>query len=114
MSPEISGGLIQMTAHTVLTGDAKALIWCGAMMAILFAGLAVCAAVSRRKKHRARYVLIFLGMAAAGAVMAASGARMPAKKVLYCCADGPVDLQMVAAKYDIIEVDGKFVRMSER
>lgn len=114
MRPEVSGGLIQMTAHQVLTGDARTLIWFGAAMAVMFAFLAICAAVSGKRKHKRRYVLGFLALAVVGVALAIGGARLPMKKVLYCCADGPVDLQMVAAKYEILDVDGKFVKMAER
>ena len=114
MSPEVSGGLIQMTAHMVLTRDARTTIWLGAATALVFGLLAVCAAVSGKRKHKRRYVLIFAVTAILGAALLIAGARSPMKKVLYCCADGPVDLQMVAAKYDIIAVDGKFVKMAER
>ncbi len=114
MSAEITGGLIQMTAHMVRTGAALALIRAGVAVAALFGFLAVCAAASRRTEHKRRYVLIFLAFAMAGAVMAAGGAKQPMRKVLYCCADGPVDLQMVATRYDIVDVDGKMLTLMER
>lgn len=114
MSTEITGGLIQMTAHQVLTGDANTLIWFGTAMAVIFAFLAIFAAVSGKRKHKRRYVLGFLALAVVGVALVIGGARLPMKKVLYCCADGPVDLQMVATRYDIVDVDGKLLTLMER
>lgn len=114
MSTEITGGLIQMTAHMVVTDGARGWMIAGAIVAALFGFLALCAAVSRRTEHKRRYVLIFLAFALAGAAMLTVGAKQPRRKVLYCCADGPVDLQMVAARYDIVDVDGKLLTLMER
>ena len=114
MNAEMSGGLIQMTAHMVRTGDARTMITLGIIAAAVFAILALCAALSREKRHKWRWVAAFAALALAGAILAGSGAGLPRKKILYCCADGPVDLQLVAARYDLIEVDGKFIRLAER
>lgn len=114
MSTEMSGGLIQMTAHMVRTGEARGLIIAGGILAALFGFLAICAALSRRKEYKRRYVLAFLAFALLGATLLIVGANQPRRKVLYCCADGPVDLQMIATRYDLLAVDGKLIKMMER
>ena len=114
MSSELDGGLIQMTAHMETASGAAWMISVGAIVALAFAALAFCAAVSRRKSHRTRYVAAFAAIALLGVALIVSGAKTPRVKILYCCADGPVDLQVVAARYDIREVDGKLLVLAER
>lgn len=114
MTTELTGGLIQMTAHMEVTAAARGWMIAGAILLALFGFLALCAALSRQREHKRRYVLAFLAIAAAGAAMLICGARMPRVKVLYCCADGPVSLEQVAARYDIRKVDGKLLVLAER
>ena len=114
MSMEVSGGLIQMTAHMVVSKQAHAMIVGGAIAAALFAFLAICAALSRQGGHKWRYALAFLAIAVAGAIMVASGAKRPREKIIYCCASGPVNLETVATVYDIIGVDGKLLTLRAR
>lgn len=114
MSTEMSGGLIQMTAHMVRTGEARGWMIAGAIVAGLFGFLAICAAVSRKQEHKRRYVLAFLAFALLGAAMLIGGAKQPRRKLIYCCASGPVDLQMVATRYDLLDVDGKLLTLLER
>lgn len=111
---EPTGGLIHMTAHLVRTGDALALIRAGVIIAAVCAFLALCAALSTQSEHRWRWVAAFVALALVGAGMTVSGARKPMQKVIYCCASGPVNLETVAATYDIIEVDGAFIKIAER
>lgn len=111
---ETMGGLIQMTAHTRVTARAQMMITSGCILAAVCVLLALCAALSKRQDHVQRYVALFLFFALAGAAMAVSGANLPRQKVLYCCASGPVSLEAIAAKYDIIEVDGKLLMLGER
>lgn len=111
---EQASGLIHMTAHMIRTADAARLMTAGLIIAAACAFLALCAMLSKKGGHKWRYVAAFAGIALAGVVMAVSGARQPMRKVIYCCASGPVSLEQVAAKYDIIEVDGAFLKIAER
>ena len=108
------GGLIQMTAHSVVTSEARAMIVWGCVLAAVCAALAVAAALSRKRRHRWRYVAFFAALAVAGAIVAGSGAGQPRRKMLYCCASGPVSLEAVSAVYDIVGVDGKLLTLAER
>ena len=109
-----TSGLIQMTVHDVAQGYAHALIVVGLIVAALGALLMLCAAAGKDKGSRLRWVLIFGAVALAGTVMAATGARQPRQRLLYCCASGPVSLEDVAVRYDIVEVDGKLLVLAER
>lgn len=114
MSAEITGGLIQMTAHMEVTAAARGMMMAGIVAAALFAFLAICAALSRDKEHKRRYVLAFLALALLGAALATAGARTPREKIIKCCASGPVSLEQIAIKYDIREIDGKLLVLAER
>lgn len=111
---DISGGLIQMTAHMVVRPEAHGWMVAGLIVAALFGFMAVCAALSKHSEHRRRYVAAFLAIALAGCVMTWAGAKQPRRKEIYCCASGPVSLEQVAARYEIIEVDGAFLKIAER
>lgn len=111
---ELTGGLIQMTAHMERTAVASRLIAAGAIVAAVFGFLAVCAAMSRMKEHKRRYVLAFLAFALLGVALFIGGEKKPRVKVLYCCADGPVSLESIGTRYDIRTVDGKLLVLAER
>ena len=111
---EPTGGLIHMTAHLVRTGDALAMIRAGVIIAAICLFLALCAALSKNSEHRWRWVAAFVALALLGVGLTASGARKPMQKQIYCCASGPISLEQVAARYDIIEVDGAFIIIAER
>lgn len=111
---ELSGGLIQMTAHMEVTAGALRLMIAGAIVAVLFAFLAICAAMSRKKEHKRRYVLAFAAFALLGVGMVIAGANAPREKVLQCCVSGPISLESVATRYDIRKVDGKLLVLVER
>lgn len=108
-----TGGLIQMTAHSLISSAAEGWIIAGALIAALGAFLVLCVATGRRER-RVRYIIVFTMVAAAGILMLVHGARLPRVKEIKCCASGPISLEEVAARYDIIEVDGKLLTLRER
>ena len=111
---ELSGGLIQMTAHMEVTAGALRLMIAGGIVAMLSALLAICVMVSRKRDDRIRYVLAFAVFALLGVGMVIAGANAPREKVLQCCVSGPISLESVAARYDIRKVDGKLLVLVER
>lgn len=111
---ETTAGLIQMTAHMVVRGSARSWMVLGAACAVLGLMLALGAALSRKKGRKARWVALFMGLALIGGGMLWAGAAQPRRKVIYCCASGPVSLEQVAARYDILEVDGAMIKIAER
>ena len=110
---ELTGGLIQMTAHMEVTAGARAMMTAGAAMAVLFALLTLCAEASE-KEHKRRYVLIFAAFMALGFGLLIAGGNAPREKIIKCCASGPVSLEQVAVRYDIREIDGKLLVLAER
>ena len=103
-----------MNTHMERTSGASRLIILGTIIMILFIFLAICAGMSRIKKHKLYYVLAFVAFAAAGVAMLVTGASQPMEKIIRACADGPVSLEQVAVRYDIIGVDGKELTLREK
>lgn len=106
----MTSGLIQMNVHLEVTPEATALICVGIAAAVVGLLLAVSMILYRDR----RWAAIFGALAVAGAVMVVLGARMPRDRIISACADGPVSIEQVATVYDIIEVDGKLMRLRER
>ena len=106
-------GLIQMTAHMLTTPAASRWIIAGALIAALGAFLVLCVATGRQD-HRLRYLVIFALVAVAGIVMLVHGTQMPRVREIKACASGPVSLEEIAARYDIVDVDGKLLTLRER
>ena len=107
------GGLIQMNAHMVISSTAHILMGFGSATAIVFAFVAFCTVIAAGKA-KVRWTLFFLVLALMGAVAATVGAKMPREKIIAACADGPVSLEQVVAVYDIVEIDGKLLKLRER
>lgn len=106
---ELTGGLIQMNARMVATGDAVTVIAIAAVTAAL-ALLAAFIAWLDGKKRWWMYIIA----AAICAVAVVIGCRMPRVREIHACAVGPVSLEQVAAVYDIVSVDGKELVLRER
>ena len=111
---ELTGGLIHMTAHMVVTESARGQMIAGAVAAVVFGLLALIVGTGKNEGHKWRYFAAFLALALLGVTMIYSGNRAPRRKEIYCCASGPVSLEQVATRYDILEVDGSFIKLAER
>lgn len=111
---ELTGGLIQMTAHMEVTAGARVMMIAGAAVAVLFALQTIVVAVSQKQEHKWRYVLIFAAFTALGFGLLIAGGNAPREKIIKCCASGPVSLEQVAVRYDIREIDGKLLVLAER
>ena len=111
---ELTGGLIQMTAHMEVTAGAREMMTAGAAVAVLFALLTLGAAASQKQEHKRRYVLIFATFMLLGFAIIIMGGNAPREKIIQCCASGPVSLEQVAVRYDIRKIDGKLLVLAER
>jgi uncharacterized membrane protein len=100
---ELTGGLIQMNCHMRATDAAAGMIAVGFIVAVLFMW---CGFASWGQGRRIGAAVLF-AVALAGAAVAVAGVCIPREKIVRACACGPVSLEMVATRYDIIEVDGK-------
>lgn len=107
---ELTGGLIQMNCHMRATGAAVGMITIGFAVAVLFM---LCGFTSWGQGKKIGAAVLF-AVALAGAAVAVAGVYMPREKIVRACACGPVSLEQVAVRYDIIEVDGKELTLRVR
>lgn len=110
----MESGLIQMNAHMVVTGEALSWMIVGVIVAVVGLLVALLVATGKKRQHKWRYFAAFLIVGLLGIAMVVGGDRVPRRKVIKCCASGPVSLEQIAILYDIIEVDGKMITLVER
>lgn len=106
----MASGLIQMNVHMEVTGWAAGLIALGIAAAAACAIAVICMLMEKER----RLALLFAVIGLLGAALIVVGTRMPRDRIITACASGPVSIEQVAAVYDVIEVDGKMMRLRER
>lgn len=106
----MASGLIQMNVHMEVTQWAEALI----VLGIFAAAVSFLIAISLMMNRERRLALVFAAIGLLGVALIVVGARMPRDRIITACANGPVSIEQVAAVYDVIEVDGKMMRLRER
>lgn len=107
---KVAGELIQMNAKMVVTQDAMECMVFGLLGAIAFVIWTIWALRGKKKA----WAVIFAVLAIAEAGLFAHGVMTPRVKEIHACASGPVSLEQIAVKYDIISVDGKELTLRVR
>ena len=114
MPMEVAGSLIEMNVHDVL--DASASILCqigriGIIVSILgiFSLLLIDGIKSKTEWITACIITMII---CAGLLI--FGKSMPKVKEINYCANGPVQIEQIAATYDIVKIDGKQITVRER
>lgn len=107
---ELQGGLIQMNAHMVRVDAFDPVLAIGIVGSVLFAILLTVAMCEKSKTGIWGCALLTIAFA----VLIVVALRLPMKKEIHACANGPVSLEQITTVYDIIEVDGKELIMRER
>lgn len=107
-----SGTMIEMNVHMQTRGYADALILLGGILAILsFIFFMIDLIQSKRfKKQLIPYIVTLL----VGAATMFYGLKIPKDKIISYCANGPVSIEQISVAYDIVEIDGKLIRLKER
>ena len=115
MMGELTGGLIQMNSHMVVSKFAQTMIITGSILFVVVALLALLCwpDTKNRLKHWVPF-LVCLCIAAIAAGMVVYGAKMPRQKIIKACANGAISLETVSSRYDIIEVDGSELTLRVR
>lgn len=108
----LTSSMIEMNAHMVSRGYANVFILLGAILAILsFIFFMIDLVQSRRlKKQLIPYIITLL----LGAATMFYGLKIPKDKIISYCANGPVSIEQISVAYDIVEIDGKLIRLKER
>ena len=108
--PELQSELIQMNTHMVRVKGFDAMLGIGIAGVVIFL-IMLAFAISDKSK----FGMIGCGfLACAFAALIVVAVRLPQKKEIRACANGPVSIEQIAAVYDIVEVDGKMLTLRER
>lgn len=121
MLNNVTGPLIEMNVHMMTTSLANVLIALGGVLVAVSAAAAIVILVLKRvlqkgegAKNVIKPIVVYLILACIGVFMLAYGVRIPRDKIISYCANGPVSIEEISTRYDIVEIDGKLIRLKER
>ena len=110
MDTGLASGLIQMNARMVYDGLSIAMMYaCG-----IIAGITIISGIYLFFVEERKLAWTMIALAAASVVMFIIGASSPRVHEIKACAYGPVSLEEVAARYEIVKVDGKELTLRVR
>lgn len=108
----LTGTMIEMNVHMVSREYADALILIGVCLII---GTAVFFLFDLKQSKRFRISMLgYLASLVIGLGLWLYGARIPKDKIISYCANGPVSIEQISVNYDIVEIDGKLIKLKER
>lgn len=111
MGNTLESGLIQMNAHMVVESSAISMMVIGAVLAVLMFMVAIYELMCDGPK---KFAWIWLMIGLAGVAMFLLGTSTPRVQEIRACAYGPVSLEEVAVKYEIVNIDGKELTLRVR
>ncbi len=111
---ELTGTLIEMNAHMVVTDYAMRRMVFGGAVAALFGVLMLVMLTDRKKGNKVVRVGICACMMVLGVAILISGYGSSRVKEIRYCANGPIRIEDVVAKYDVVSIDGKMITVRER
>lgn len=109
-----SMGLIQMNLHMIRTTNADVLMAIGVFGAVLVLIYAIGDIAFNPKCTWLRHLAVEVVLLILFAALLISGLKMPMRRQIQACAVGSVSIEAVAAKYEIIKVDGKCLTLIEK
>ena len=113
MPMEVAGSLIEMNVHNVTSATASALIDISTIAVIVSILVAAMVIISSIKDKREALIATTI-MVVIALVILKVGSNMPKVKEINYCANGPVQIEQIAATYNIVKIDGKQITVRER
>lgn len=107
---ELANGLIQMNAHMVRTSTSSVMMSFGLIAAVAYFFMAML--MYSKCGWKFSGVLVLLGIACV--VLFIVGLNTPRVKEIRMCANGPISLEAIAARYEIVSVDGAEITVREK
>lgn len=107
---ELTGGLIQMNAHMVMTAWATVATVIGIITVFIAGVILVCIWPGVTWNVRVPVAVAVL----VGVVLVIVGTYEPRVKEIRACASGQVSLEQIATRYKIMSVDGKEIVLREK
>ena len=109
-----SMGLIQMNLHMIRTTNAQALMGIGLIGAVVVLIYAIFDIMINPKSTWLKNLGIEVGLLMLFAALLISGLKMPMRRQIQACAVGAVSIEAVAARYEVVKVDGKCLTLIEK
>ena len=109
---ELNGSLIQMNVHMVMTKPAEAMTIVGIILAIILTAVIISCFDDIKKWKKLIAILTVLVLLFAG--VAYWGYTRPREKIIMACVNGPISMERISGVYDILEIDGKMMKLRER
>lgn len=109
-----SMGLIQMNLHTIRTTIATVLMAIGVFGAVLVLIYAILNIAINPKSIWLKNLAVEVVLLILFAALFISGLRMPMRRQIQACAVGAVSIEAVAARYEVVKVDGKCLTLIEK
>ena len=110
MTMGVTGTLIEMNSHMIVADGAKRDMIIGLLGVIIFAGWMVYSIIKKQKLWTIIFAILILFEGSLFVI----GVTTPCVKEIRYCANGPIQIEEVAAKFDIVSIDGKEIIVRER
>ena len=109
---ELSGSLIQMNVHAYLPKYAQTLAATGIVLGVALIILLISKLMLDEKWTRIASLLLVLILLCVTAFYI--GYTRPREKIIMACVNGPISIERISGVYDILEIDGKMMKLRER
>ena len=114
MTMEVAGSLIEMNVHNVANASARNMLDLAIILIIISIIVAFIGIVADAKDKKIGLIACAFAFFVIGIGFLIFGSNMPKVKEINYCANGPVQIEQIAATYDIINIDGKQITVRER
>lgn len=111
---DVAGALIELNSHMVVTDGAVRVMALGIGMIVLFALVLLITVLDKDNADKAVRAGICAFFVALGIAVLIAGNNMARVKEIRFCANGPIQIEQVAAKYEIVKIDGKMITVREK
>lgn len=109
---ELTGSLIEMNAHMVMSEVARAMTIIGIFCGIICIAAIISYLDDPKKWAKLIIVLSVILVFCLGAAF--WGYTMPREKIIMACANGPISIERISTAYDILQIDGKMLKLRMR
>lgn len=109
---ELTGSLIEMNAHMVMSKVAEATMFLGIVLGTICIAAIIAFLEDRKKYTKLIIVLSVILVFCLGAAF--WGYNMPREKIIMACANGPISIERISTAYDILQIDGKMLKLRMR
>lgn len=113
MPMEVAGSLIEMNVHNVTNASARSMLDLAIILIVVSMIVAFIGIVTDVKDKKIGLIVCAFAFVI-GIGFLIFGSNMPKVKEINYCANGPVQIEQIAATYDIVKIDGKQITVRER